>query len=276
MTNDFDIKQAFDRELDGLEPMPDAVPGTVIAGRRRPGAAGVAALGGLMVSAGLAVAAVAVLQPGPETQVAGPGIGPPPQAVPSTPSTPGAGQSAKPGKYTGPPDAFRKQIATELSTVLPDRFGPVTAVIPQTATSNGYRVTAGGKTFAITFNLVKPMPGQPSTTCGPQGPGSPVASCATRLLPDGGRAMSDHQPDSRTKKSTVTLTALIRGRSVSLYFFADKSAEPPLSDQEMLDVAAEPRFSALIQSWASHPEWVPDESNPDPRSILTHLPTAGN
>ncbi|MFC0623836.1 hypothetical protein [Kribbella deserti] len=273
MTNDFDLKRAFDSELDGLEPMPDVVPATVVAGRRsvrRRRLAG--ALGGVLAGSGLVVGAVAMM-PGPDTQVAGPGIAPPPQSLPSTApipsngSTPSNGPSGTPSsgstaKYTGPPTWFRKKIATELSAVLPDQFGPVTAVIPEREGARGYRVTAGGRTFTITFNFSKPIPGHPPTTCEPPGPRNRVVSCATRVLPNGGRAMSDHHPDTGSTLSTVTLTALIHGHAVELYVFPTNSVEPPLTDREMLDVAAAPRFAALVQEWASHPEWVVDATWP--------------
>ena len=165
--------------------------------------------------------------------------------------------------------------------MLPAQFGTVTAVIPEREASNGYRVTAGGRTFSITFNLTKPRPGEPSTTCEQSGPRRvviggpkplPPVSCTARALPNGGRAMANHYPDTGTTLSTVTLTALVENRSAAVYVFATKSAEPPITDKEMLDVAANPRFAGLIRAWASHPAWVVDENAQGPRQTVSAPP----
>jgi len=250
MTTDFEVKKAFAEVVDGLEPMPDAVPAVVVRGRRSVRRRRIGSAVGSVATVGALTAGVLTVYPSERSQ--------PPVAGGLTPViTTSATSKATPRQQTF--GEFRKHLAAVLSDVLPARFGPVTAVTPESETSNGYRVTADGTTFSITFNLSKPGPGLPETTCVP---GSRQVTCGTRALPGGGRAMAGHEGQTGSDITDAVLSALIHQRAVGLYIFADRSADvaPPISDKELLALAADPRFLALVKEWAAHPQWVPDES----------------
>jgi hypothetical protein len=282
---DTELKDLMERAVQPLEPMPDAVPEVLVTGRRSVRRRRALAAVGAMTGTAATVAAVTGLvnltggSNGGEAPAAGPGgtvtasraPGPagsnatgaatraPDSNVSSgTPSAP-AGSDQDKGDGRAVSQAMRdyhRRVAPVLDKALPDRFGKVTAE----RLVHSFTVRKGDRKYAITFRVDAEAGVQPPR-CEADGAKGPT-SCLARTLPNGWRAVGSHQPTSAMPDDTVLplpqVETTYRGHRVSLFMFNDQryAERVPISDNEMLDIFADPAFAAAIVEWASHPDWT--------------------
>lgn len=282
---DTELRDLMERAVQPLEPMPDAVPEVLVTGRRSVRRRRALAATSAVIGTAATVAAVTGLvnltggSNGTEAPVAGspgnpatraPGAnatgqatrepGPAGRNVPST-GTPSAPGSAETPKGDGRPVSeamrdYHRRVAPVLDKALPDRFGKVTA----DRLIHGFTVRTGDRKYAITFR-VDAEPGIKPVRCESDGAKGPT-SCVARTLPNGWRAVASHQPTSVMPDNTVLplpqVETTYRGHRISLFMFNDEryAERVPITDNEMLDIFADPGFAAAIDEWASHPDWT--------------------
>jgi hypothetical protein len=280
MQMDSEMKELLGRVVDPLDEMPDVVSAVLVRGARsvrRRRAAG--AVVGTAASVGMVAGTVALAtgqapSSGGFTPAASGGLAQPTAGSnrASASATPTGAPAPQSRPTRGPRDGktevmangkpvpaalkqFHLKAAGVLDTVLPARFGTVTAL---QSTVHGYRVTAGGSTYAITFRVDAVAKATPAT-CGRPDPKGPT--CVQRTLPNGSTATASRLLTGIAGGKNVLLPELrtaVPGHEVALYLFADESngSLPPISSTELLDLAANPRFTALVDEWAAQPTWT--------------------
>jgi hypothetical protein len=156
--------------------------------------------------------------------------------------------------------AFRRQVAGVLEDLLPWP-GQRVAVLPRSI--NAYRVTASAGTFAITFRVDRPIPGvsTPVTTCeedSGENASAGYVSCRTGTLPDGRTVAAVHQVDGldgfHVTVGNPISTFRYRNADVMLALFGDDATMTPvpITDAQVLAVVTNPRFLELVDYWAAN------------------------
>jgi hypothetical protein len=177
------------------------------------------------------------------------------------PSTPTPGPDQDKGEGRPVPQAMRdyhRRVAPVLDKALPDRFGTVTAG----RLVHAFTVRKGDRSYPITFRVdADPWATEPLKCLGTDAKGDGATSCVERTLPNGWHVVGSHQPTGVQEGSTLPLPQVemtYRGHRVSLFMFNDERhlERVPISDNEMIDIFADPGFAAAITEWASHPDWT--------------------
>lgn len=269
MTNT-DLRDLLDHAVEPLDTMPDAVPEILRKGHRsvrlRRGFAAGATIAGAACGV-VAIVAVSGLAGGapvqPPAASAGTSAGTSAGVSVTSPAvSPRSNRSPKPPR-TVPFDpagleAFMRSLVPTLDAALPDRFGRVTH-----AGENGFRVRIGRANVPLTIGVedfsrapvdrlssCRKIAGAPET--------ERLASCADRTMPDGSFARATTEmtgPDGRSQP-VPTVDAVYRDRILSISLFPVGSGPASISNEEMLDVLADPGVQAAFHTWVAHPEWI--------------------
>ncbi|MFB6899967.1 hypothetical protein [Streptomyces hydrogenans] len=253
------LRDALDRTVEELPPLPDLAPLAVREGRRRRARArfttaaaafGVVTAGalGLTLLPGTGpVPAMPAAPPSSPGTSAGPGASYPPVVVEETPGvTPPDNPDGLSAAERERRTVHQQRVAALLDELLPAKVTEIRPVKDEVAV---YRITAGGEPFRMTVS-VRPTDDRALSDC-PDLPERKIVCEAVTF--DGGRAahllsMPVNEPDTLGSyvsflygKSRVTL-------SVDP---ADRSA--PVTPRQLLDVAEDPRFLDLVRGADARP-----------------------
>lgn len=225
-----DLRTLMSTELDTLAPMPDLVPQVIRQGatqvrRRR------LAVGGLVAAAaigGLAIAPWASGRGGGSNQPAADGT---PTATPSA--------APSPVPQGGNLVLSDPEVMAAFDAALPDRFTSVEFLDshPGFLDAGDLLRTEDGQT-PLFINVVL-RPGAAKTVCAAQ------MTCERRSI-DGGQAIvgrKEGQPNS-----VRALLARDSWSTTVSVFTEPRTEEAPITDKELLDLLAHPRFLAMIDS----------------------------
>lgn len=247
-----ELKDLLDRLVEPVGQMPDVVPEVVAAGRRgvrRRRVAG-SVLG---VAAGMTVVASAILVKGAlggDGGMPGPAAQPTPSAVtehdkPRTVPTTPDGTACYTGEEgnvmaNGKPvpaalRQFHSRSASVLDAVLPGRVTAVRAM-PQV---QSYCVTAKGLDRALTLR-VDAVAKAEEGRCDAETAGT----CHERRLPGGHWAVAYDDGHARTVLGTTHVVTV------------DTFNSGAASAGQILDALADPRFTTMVEEWASHADWT--------------------
>ncbi|MFF2778129.1 hypothetical protein ACFVU3_24825 [Streptomyces sp. NPDC058052] len=256
------LRDAMDRTAEGLPPLPDLAPLAVRQGRRRRARARFA----VVTTAFGAVTAGALgltLLPGGEPVPAMPGAVPASPGASSSPPAPRTSYppvvvEATPG--VTPPDnpdglsaaererraQHQQRVAALLDELLPPEVTEIRPVKDEVAV---YRIAAGGETFRATVS-VRPSD-EPLAPC-PENLPEDRGVCETVAF-DGDReaqlsAMPVNGPD--TIGSYVTF---LYGKSRVRLSVEPDAVSAPVTPRQLLDVAGDPRFLALVEDADARP-----------------------
>jgi hypothetical protein len=256
-----DFKTAITDELRDLPPMPTVVPHVLAEGRRRERRRRWAGAG-LAAAAVVGVAAVVPTAFGGNT-FGGAADAPSLQATGAgsdRSSTNAASGAADPVTDTKP--EFTAWAADRFSEALPERFSPVrpTGNFEFVTRTAGTRIEFNLNITEIDWRQSDFDPGDVdlTPTCASIG----GDTCAER--PD--MAAVAHHETTSDEYAYAGMEMYLGGRSeaadnVALNFFGPRhSGEPvPLTDSEILDLAATSRFEQIWREYTAHPTWVYDE-----------------
>jgi hypothetical protein len=240
--SDQQLKDLLVHLTDPVPDMDDAVPVSLVRGRRSVRRRRGAVAGAGLVAAGLVVVGVvaAANQVGNgEQSFAGPPAATPWQEPP----------------ISSEQRQYQRTVAAELDRLLPARFGKVTA----DSDFEGYRVPVGDADFPIMFRVGKPQrAGAPA--CVKDGT---AQSCVAKVIQPGGYPVTARHEvlhDNAGRKTAFPAARLLyQGKEVELIIFPviTSSTSVPISDQELLAVVSNPAFLDLVDEWASRQEWMP-------------------
>ncbi|WP_460649394.1 hypothetical protein [Kribbella endophytica] len=247
--SDQQLKDLLVHVTDPVPDMDDAVPTSLVRGRRsvrrrRGAVAGAGLVAGALVVVG--VVAIGNQVGGGDQSFAGSPAATPWQEPP----------------ISSEQRQFQRRVAAELDRLLPARFGKVAA----DSDFDGYRVRVADADFPITFRVGTPQRSGTPTCAKDQ----TVQSCVAKTIQPGGYPVEASQGVAHTNDGrTIVIPAarmLYQGNEVELTIFplfASGSAVT-ISDQELLAVVSKPAFLDLVDEWASHPEWMPAGSRSTP------------
>lgn len=270
------------RAVEPLEQMPDAVPDVLVRGRHSVRLRRSLTAAGTVVTAAAGVAAVVgvtALSAGPaeEPPAASPAASasasPRPTATATTAEIPVTREpTGEPGEEARHPGltAFHRALAPKLDAALPARFGTVTAG----QQLHSFVIGTGSKKLYATLRVDdwrKKQPLEPLQSCqqlhAETSKWNPPYKrpCADRTLPDGAFAVAtkvDTFVSSRETRLTPSVNTVYNGKQVWLTLIpASVPVDGPkdmvdISNEEMLDVFADPTFSAALREWAANPKWT--------------------
>ncbi|MET9372879.1 hypothetical protein ACFYV5_18000 [Streptomyces sp. NPDC003035] len=252
-TNDATLlKSAMDRTTEELPPLPDLAPAAMVQGRRRRARARLAAVGGVFGVVTAAALGLTAL-PGPGAGVTMPAA--PPVAFPSVYRTPVALQPT-PGQQAPAPETgaeaerraqFQQQVAALLDELLP---ATVTDIRPVEGHVSLYRISSGERTF-LTRMSVRPAEGEALQAC--ESVPAKRMTCEKADIGEGRTAqaytMPINEPDTM---SAIVMYAYGRSHVVLSVDPSDKTgattaASSPVTADQLLTVARDPRFTELVK-----------------------------
>jgi hypothetical protein len=252
------LKSAMDRTTEELPPLPDLAPVAMVQGRRRRARARLAVVGGVFGTVTAAALGLSAL-PGPGADVTMPAA--PPLAAPSAYRTPVQLQPT-PGQKPPPPPTgaeanrraqFQQQAAALLDETLP---ATVTDVRPVAGHVALYRITSGGRSFMTTLS-VRPAEGEALPAC--RSVPAKRTTCEKAEL-DQGRTAQVYTMPLNEMDTFGAMVVFAHGRSHVLLSVdpsektgAATAASAPVTADQLLTVARDPRFTELVQYADQHP-----------------------
>lgn len=253
MNNDTDLlRDAMDRTTDGLPPLPDLVPLAVREGRRRRSrsrfAVGAAAFGvvtagalGLTLLPGTTAPAVSTPASGGATYSY------PPVVVEETP---GITPPDNPEELSPAERERRAQHQQKMAALLDELLpATITGISPVKDRTPQYRITAGGKTYLMIAS-VRPAGDMALRRC--ENPQEDIAICKedSQLWTGtirGFAAWSVTRQYMYDRRTQVELTVHAKKTG------HDERVEPPVTEDDLYNVAKDPRFLELVKEADAHP-----------------------